>query len=138
MCNNEGIVGLADQLRKHKTIDIYVQISDVAQDMILPETSLSDTNNVELDVRQGNQSDNGSDSCKDDEENLIDVIFIDYNSDANNKKETEKDNVKKYVELKRTFLENANEGDNGDGNIGSPMTLMQILLIETLWHMTLT
>lgn len=36
ICNDEGIVDLVDHLRIYKTVDVYVEVSNVRNDMILP------------------------------------------------------------------------------------------------------
>ena len=74
--DDQDIIGLVEQLRKHKTVNVYVENSRVRHDMPLLEILLSSDDNLELDVRQLNYSD--SESSKD-EEMLIDVPFIEYN-----------------------------------------------------------
>ncbi|XP_039113802.1 uncharacterized protein LOC120249378 [Dioscorea cayenensis subsp. rotundata] len=80
--NDQGIVGLVDQLRKHRAVDVYVEISNVKHDMILPKILLPGSHNVELNVGQDNQSENDSESNKDDDDNLVDVPFINYTSEG--------------------------------------------------------
>lgn len=114
--DDQGIVGLVKELRKHKIINVYGEISEVRHHMPLSEILLSSNDNMELDVRQGNQSD--GDFSKDDEERFIDAPFIEYNSNVDDEKEEVRSKLKKYVEMKRTFQEKANEGDDVDKNIG--------------------
>lgn len=47
----QSIVGLVEQLRKHKILNVYVEISGVRHYMPLPKILLYHDNNLELDVR---------------------------------------------------------------------------------------
>ena len=109
--DDEGILWLVDQLQKHQTVDVYVEISGVKHDKIIPNTLLSDNEidvgvdvrkpdieiDVEVDVGEANGDNNGNESGEDDEERLLDVP-INYNSDVNEEREEARVKVSKYVE----------------------------------------
>lgn len=131
LCDDGGILGLVNQLSRFGTTNIFVESLGGKQDKILPEKLPSNSNKVrkldiiqqntiELDVGQDNesgndgnesskgsdneddsQSENDSDSNKDDEEVLVDVPFLSYNSDADDEAEEARDKVKKYGHLKK-------------------------------------
>lgn len=50
----QSIVGLVEQLRKHKIVNVYVEILGVRHDMLFLEILLSGDDNLELDIMQGN------------------------------------------------------------------------------------
>lgn len=64
----------------HKTIDIYIKISDAMHGKRLLETLLSDSGS-------NSDSDNSGQGNNDDEEVLVDVPFIDFNSDVDEESE---------------------------------------------------
>ncbi|KAJ0970278.1 hypothetical protein J5N97_023155 [Dioscorea zingiberensis] len=91
-------------------------------DSSLPEILKSATNSaVDLDVRKDNGSDIGSESGEDFEERLVDVTFINYSSDYDKEREQARDNVNKYVQLKRSIQDNVDESDNEDGDGERPV-----------------
>lgn len=49
--DDQGIIGLVEQLRKHKILNVYVEISGVRHYMPLPKILVYHDNNLELDVR---------------------------------------------------------------------------------------
>ena len=74
---------------------------------------------VDLDVSQEIEDDNGSDSSKDDdEERLVDVPFVEYNSNVDEEIQDARDKIKKYVQLKKTMqgTNGEHDGQNGDDN----------------------
>ena len=98
--DDEGILGLVDQLQKHHIVDVYVEISDVNHDKSIPDTLLSANEtdvgvdvrkpdieiDVELDVGEADEDNNGNNSGEDDEERLVDVP-TNYNSDDDEERE---------------------------------------------------
>ncbi|KAJ0980431.1 hypothetical protein J5N97_008686 [Dioscorea zingiberensis] len=76
---------------------------------------------VDLDVRKDNGSDSGSESGEDFEKRLVDVTFINYSSDYDEEREQARDNVNKYVQLKRSIQDNVDESDNEDGDEERPV-----------------
>lgn len=77
---DQDIVGLSRQLRTYKTIDIYVESSNVRHEKKLPEVSWSDSDsNNDSDVRRDNDSEDSSEGNKD-YELLVNVPFIIQNS----------------------------------------------------------
>ena len=109
--DDEGILGLVDQLQKHHTVDVYVEISEVNHDKIIPDTLLSDNEtdvgvdgrkpdieiDVKLDVEEAYEDNNGNDSDEDDEERLVDVP-TNYNSNVDEEREAARVKVSKYVD----------------------------------------
>lgn len=102
----------------------------------LPEALLADSNwdgdravdkdvdeaqAINLDIDQDNFSDNTSESSKDNEETLVDVPFIEYNSDADEEIQEARNKVRKFVQLKKTLHEKECEknSDNGDRDQGA-------------------
>ena len=122
--DDEGILGLVDQLQKHRTVDVYVEISDVNHDKSIPYTLLSANEtdvgvdvrkpdieiDVELDVGEADEDNNGNDSGEDDEERLVDVP-TNYNSDVDEEREAARVKVSKYVDWKKKIQGNDVERD---------------------------
>ncbi|XP_039132316.1 uncharacterized protein LOC120269096 [Dioscorea cayenensis subsp. rotundata] len=123
-----GIVGLSEMLAKHGTTDVYVETSYANIGNSLPEALLGNSSKgcnrigeietVNLDADHDILSDNDSESGKDNDETLVDVPFIEYNSDADEEIQEARDKVKRYVEFKKTIQKEIgeNSGDCGDEN----------------------
>lgn len=85
-------------------MDVYVEISEDSHDKNLPEILMS---TIEFDVDRDGQDviDGGeiSDSSKDLEEGLVDVTFVEYNSDEDEEIIEVRDKVRRYCQLKKTL-----------------------------------
>ncbi|KAJ0977999.1 hypothetical protein J5N97_013473 [Dioscorea zingiberensis] len=119
-------LSMVEHLMRHRVLDVYVQCLDVRHDMTLPETLLSDSEDVQLEGIQAsrnivelddNTSDDSSDSGKDDEEMLADIPFIDHNSDTDDEREEARDKMRRFVQLRRAISQDADEGNDTDVNV---------------------
>lgn len=72
------------------TVDVYVETSDVNHDKSLPDVLLSN-----------DESNDWSESSKDIENKLNEVLFINYASDVDDEKEEAKDKLKKNFQFKK-------------------------------------
>ena len=77
------------------------------------------------DVTKDSRSDNSSEGNKDDEEVLVDVPFIDFNSDADEETEQARDKFRRNIELKKSVIRMGKEGDNEEGEVGQPINTVE-------------
>lgn len=99
-------------------MDVYVEISEDSHDKNLPEILMSTT---ELGVdRDGQDVINGgvkSDSRKDLEEGLVDIPFVEYDSDEDEETTEVRNKVRRYYQLKKTLtVGNDEQGAYVEGN----------------------
>lgn len=94
--DDDGLAGLVKQLRKYKTMNIYLETLDIEQDKTLPEALFNHhvllgqpTEAVELDMSQS------SESSKEDEENLFIVPVM--NLDVDDERATTVENVGRFA-----------------------------------------
>ena len=65
--------------------------------------------------------DNDSESGEDFEEKLVDVPFVNYNSRPDEEREHARDNISKYVQLKKSIYDNVDGSDNENGEGDRPI-----------------
>lgn len=111
--DDQTLLGLAEQLILHKTVDIYVESSNTMHGKRLPETLLSNS-------RSTNDSYNSSEDSNDDEEVLVDALFIKIKSEIDEEICQARDSLRKYVDLKKSMINMGMEGGNEGGEIGQP------------------
>lgn len=116
--DDEGIMGLVDHLMRHWTADIYVEFSSVKHNKTIPESLMVESemaeaeSDVELNMNDDMENENGSDSAGDDEERIVDDQLFNNNSDEDEEREEAIKKVNKYVKLKKRVQEVASERDN--------------------------
>ncbi|KAJ0972130.1 hypothetical protein J5N97_020089 [Dioscorea zingiberensis] len=103
---DSDIIDFCEQLRTHRTVEVYVDSSDVTHFQKLPEVLLGD-NDID-----SNTSCEGS---TDDEELLVEAPFMTHNSDADEETEEAREKLRRYVQLKKTIDGRDNEGHKEDG-----------------------
>lgn len=78
--DDQDVVVFTNQLRTARTVNLYVETSNVRHEYKLPGVLLSGSDSdVIRNVQKENDSDKGSEFSEDDEERLVDVPFINYN-----------------------------------------------------------
>lgn len=120
--NDEGIVSLCDKLRRHGTVDIFVESLDISHEDTLPDVLLPNSQGV-VELEMGEDDDDRSSSAlgeddegQDDEERLVSVPFINYSSDEDEERNQARDKVAKYIQLKKTIQKDVCERNNEDGD----------------------
>lgn len=128
--DDNDIMGLVDQLKKHQLVDIYVEFQGVKRDKNIPQALLSNSRiDVGIDVSMVDEFDSGNDWVSMIQVRMLDVP-INYQSDANEEREEARIKVSKYVQLKKKILTREGERDEGhnkDKGEGAPIENIECL-----------
>ncbi|KAJ0981876.1 hypothetical protein J5N97_010131 [Dioscorea zingiberensis] len=119
--DDHDIMGLTDQLMRQSTVNIFIENSETMYGKNLPGSLISDAKNdianniVEKIVLVDTDSSSSTDYSMDNEERLVDIPFIDFNSEADDEREEARGKIRKYVEILRKNLEDTDRDEYGDG-----------------------